>query len=89
MSVVHGCPCSSQHRKKAWSRQDEAHQRTQSVTTTKVLASVWQYLKIKWEDNTAGGLTKHVRCEVAQRYAQTVRMKLSAGRATSGLKSNS
>ena len=43
------------------------------------------YSKIKGEDNPSDGLTKHVRKELAEKYAKIVGMKLSTDRASTGL----
>jgi hypothetical protein len=51
----------------------------------KELQEVLSYVKIKGEDNPADGLTKHVRQELAAKYAKTLRMRLSNDRASSGL----
>ena len=51
----------------------------------KQLQSVLQYEKIKGEENPADGLTKHVRQELAARYADTVHMKLDDTRAKKSL----
>ena len=44
------------------------------------LQKVLQYEEIKGEDNPSDGLTKHVRQELAQKYAITTHMKLSSER---------
>ena len=41
--------------------------------------------KVPGEDNPADGLTKHVRQELATKYAKTLNMKLSNDRASTGL----
>ena len=51
----------------------------------KELQKELSYEKIKGEDNPADGLTKHVRQELAAKYARTVYMKLSGDRASAGL----
>ena len=51
----------------------------------KQLQSVLEYEKIKGEENPADGLTKHVRQELAARYADTVHMKLDDTRAKKSL----
>ena len=51
----------------------------------KEIRKVLSYSKIKGEDNPADGLTKHVRQELAAKYAKTVNMKLSVDRASTGL----
>ena len=51
----------------------------------KEIQKVLSYSKIKGEDNPADGLTKHVRQELAAKYAKTVNMKLSIDRASTGL----
>ena len=51
----------------------------------KAVQKVLSYSKIKGEDNPADGLTKHVRQELAVKYAETVSMKLSSDRASTGL----
>ena len=43
------------------------------------------YVKIKGEDNPADGQTKHVRQELAEKYAHTVSLKLSADRASASM----
>ena len=43
------------------------------------------YSKIKGEDNPSEGLAKHVRKELAEKYAKVVGMKLSTDRASTGL----
>ena len=43
------------------------------------------YIKIKGEDNPADGLTKHVRQELAERYAKTVSLTLGKDRAKTSL----
>ena len=43
------------------------------------------YEKIRGEDNLADGLTKHVRQELAERYASAVNLKLSGDRARGSL----
>ena len=43
------------------------------------------YAKIKGEDNPAYGLTKHVRQELAEKYAAVVSLRLSADRAEGNL----
>ena len=40
------------------------------------------YEKIKGEENPSDGLTKHVRQELAERYAKVVNLRLSKDRAT-------
>ena len=44
------------------------------------------YVKVRGEDNPADGLTKHVRQELAGKYAKTVSLKLSTDRASTSLK---
>ena len=51
----------------------------------KEVQQILSYSKIKGEDNPADGLTKHVRKELAMKYARTVNMKLSVDRASTGL----
>ena len=51
----------------------------------KAVQDVLSYSKIKGEDNPSDGLTKHVRKELAAKYAKTINMKLSTDRATTGL----
>ena len=46
---------------------------------------VLSYSKIKGEDNPSDGLTKHVRKELAEKYAKTISMRLSTDRASTGL----
>ena len=43
------------------------------------------YEKIKGEDNPADGLTKHVRQELAEKYASAVSLRLSGDRAEGSL----
>ena len=43
------------------------------------------YEKIKGEDNPADGLTKHVRQELAEKYATAVGLRLSGDRAEGSL----
>jgi len=43
------------------------------------------YVKVRGEDNPADGLTKHVRQELADKYARTVSLKLSTDRASTSL----
>ena len=43
------------------------------------------YEKIKGEDNPADGLTKHVRQELAEKYAEVTGVRLSADRAEGSL----
>ena len=43
------------------------------------------YAKIKGEENPADGLTKHVRQELAEKYAAVVSLRLSAARAEGSL----
>ena len=43
------------------------------------------YVKVRGEDNPADGLTKHVRQELAEKYAKTVSLKLSTDRASTSL----
>ena len=43
------------------------------------------YVKIKGEENPLDGLTKHVRQELAERYATTVSLTLSKDRAKKSL----
>ena len=51
----------------------------------KVVQDVLAYSKIKGEENPADGLTKHVRQELAQRYASAVNLRLSRDRAKGSL----
>ena len=51
----------------------------------KSLQKVLSYEKIKGEDNPSDGLTKHVRQELASKYAGTLSMRLSVDRAKTGL----
>ena len=51
----------------------------------KEVQKILSYVKIKGEDNPADGLTKHVRQELAAKYAKTLNMKLSSDRANAGL----
>ena len=51
----------------------------------KIVQLELSYVKVKGEDNPADGLTKHVRQELADKYAKTVNMKLSADRASTSL----
>ena len=51
----------------------------------KEVQKVLSYVKMKGEDNPADGLTKHVRQELAAKYAKTLNMKLSSDRASAGL----
>ena len=51
----------------------------------KAVQDVLAYSKIKGEENPADGLTKHVRKELAEKYAKTIGMKLSTDRASTGL----
>ena len=44
------------------------------------------YKKVKGEENPADGLTKHVRQELAMRYAQSTSLRLSKDRADTSLK---
>ena len=43
------------------------------------------YEKIRGEDNPSDGLTKHVRQELAEKYANVVGIRLSADRAKGSL----
>ena len=52
----------------------------------KAIQRVMTYNKIKGEENLADGLTKHVRLELAQKYAKVTHMKVSCDRAQSSLK---
>ena len=52
----------------------------------KSLQKVLQCEKIKGEDNPSDGLAKHVRQELALKYAITTHMKLSSDRAQPSLK---
>ena len=51
----------------------------------KSVQKVLSYEKIKGEDNPSDGLTKHVRQELAAKYAETLNMRLSVDRASTGL----
>ena len=51
----------------------------------KAVQAILGYEKIKGEDNPADGLTKHVRKELADKYAHTVSMRLSQDRAKTSL----
>ena len=51
----------------------------------KEVQEILTYTKIKGEENPADGLTKHVRQELAARYAKMLNMKLSGDRASTGL----
>ena len=51
----------------------------------KELQAELSYEKIKGEDNPADGLTKHVRQELAARYAEVIGVKLGADRAKGSL----
>ena len=51
----------------------------------KEIQKVLSYSKIKGEDNPADGLTKHVRQELAAKYAKTVCMRLGIDRTSTGL----
>ena len=44
------------------------------------------YQKIKGEENPADGLAKHVRQELAARYAEVIGVKLGADRAKGSLR---
>ena len=46
---------------------------------------ILEYLKVKGEENPADGLAKHVRQELAERYAKTVNLKLGGDRAKTSL----
>ena len=52
----------------------------------KTVQQVLDYTKIKGEDNPADGLTKHVRQELAARYADSTSLRLSKDRADISLK---
>ena len=52
----------------------------------KALQRELSYTKVKGEDNPADGLTKDVRQELADKYARTTHVKLSADRADTSLK---
>ena len=51
----------------------------------KALQEELLYERIKGDDNPADGLTKHVRQELAERYAGIVGVRLSADRAEGSL----
>ena len=51
----------------------------------RALQQVLQYTKIKGGNNPADGLTKHVRHELAERYAKMTSVKLGSDRATTSL----
>ena len=51
----------------------------------KQLQNVLEYVKVKGEENPADGLTKHVRQELASKYARTTNVKLSTDRASVSL----
>ena len=51
----------------------------------KELQEELSYEKVKGEDNPADGLTKHVRQELAEKYAEVVGVRLSADRAEGSL----
>ena len=51
----------------------------------KEVQKILSYSEIKGEDNPSDGLTKHVRQELAAKYAATLSMRLSADRARTGL----
>ena len=51
----------------------------------KELQAVLSYQKIKGEENPADGLTKHVRQELAAKYAEVVGVKFGADRAKGSL----
>ena len=51
----------------------------------KALQEELSYEKIRGEDNPADGLTKHVRQELAERYAGVVGVRFSADRAKGSL----
>ena len=51
----------------------------------KALQEELTYEKIKGEENPADGLTKHVRQELAERYAGVVGLRFSADRAQGSL----
>ena len=51
----------------------------------KQLQNTLKYTKIKGEGNPSGGLTKHVGCELAQKYAKQTHLRLSNDRAQKGL----
>ena len=51
----------------------------------KALQQVLEYTKIKGENNPADGLKKHVRQELAERYAKMTSMKLGSDRANTSL----
>ena len=51
----------------------------------KEVRKVLEYRKVKGEDNPADGLTKHVRQELADKYAKTSSLRLSTDRAKAGL----
>ena len=55
----------------------------------KALQQVLEYTKIKGENNPADGLTKHVRQELAERYAKMTSMKFGSDRGRSRQKHNS
>ena len=67
--------CGTKHREMTWGRQDATHKRLNLMVARGVsLQEVFQYQKIKGQDTPADGLTKHVRCKLAQRYAQATHM---------------
>ena len=51
----------------------------------KEVQRVLDYIKIKGEENPSDGLTKHVRQELAAKYAKTVNLRLGTDRASTGL----
>ena len=52
----------------------------------KTLQSILKYNKIKGEENPAGGLTKHVKQELAQKYLTIEGLKVRGDRADASLK---
>ena len=51
----------------------------------KQLQSTLKYTKIEGDENPSDGLTKHVRCELAQKYAKQTHSRLSNDRVRKGL----
>ena len=51
----------------------------------KEVQRILEYVKVKGEENPSDGLTKHVRQELAERYAKTVSLKLGGDRAKTSL----
>ena len=52
----------------------------------KAVQHILKYQKIRGEDNPADGLTKHVKQELAQKYARATHTKFSSDRAAVSLK---